>query len=89
MRFGPLLWAGEPGCSRTRPRVAHASATFHSLIETAKANQLEPYGYIKYLLDHIGAADTLEKLETLLPWQVPMEAFSKKVNVFDGDNRRI
>ena len=66
------------------PQGAHASATCYSLIETAKANQLEPYGYIKYLLDHIGAADTLEKLETLLPWQVPMEAFSKKVNVFDG-----
>ncbi len=71
------------------PKGAHASATCYSLIESAKANQLEPYGYIKYLLDHIGTADTLEKLETLLPWQVPMEAFSKKVNVFDGGNRRI
>ena len=56
---------------------------------TAKADQLEPYGYIKYLLDHIGTADTLEKWEALLPWQVPMEPFSKKVNVFDGGNRRI
>jgi len=71
------------------PQGAHASATCYSLIETAKANQLEPYGYIKYLLDHIGAADTLEKLEALLPWQVPMEVFSKKVNVFDGGSRRI
>ena len=71
------------------PQGAHASATCYSLIESAKANQLEPYGYIKYLLDHIGSADTLEKLEALLPWQVPMEAFSKKVNVFDGRNRPI
>jgi transposase len=71
------------------PQGAHASATCYSLIETAKANQLEPYGYIKYLLDHIGAADTLEKLEALLPWQVAVEAFTKKVNVFDGGNRRI
>ena len=66
------------------PRGAHASATCYSLIETAKANQLEPYGYIKYLLDHIGAADTLEKLEALLPWNVPLEQFEKKVNAFDG-----
>ena len=66
------------------PQGAHASATCYSLIESAKANQLEPYGYIKYLLDHIGAADTLEKLEALLPWQVPMVAFTKKVNAFDG-----
>jgi len=71
------------------PQGAHASATCYSLIESAKANQLEPYGYIKYLLDHIGAADTLEKLEALLPWQVPMAAFTKKVNAFDGGNRRI
>ena len=66
------------------PQGAHASATCYSLIETAKANQLEPYGYTKYLLDHIGKADTLEKLEALLPWNVPMQAFSKKVNAFGG-----
>jgi hypothetical protein len=69
------------------PQGAHA--TCYSLIETAKANQLEPYGYIKYLLDHIGEADTLEKLEALLPWNVPMAIFSKKVNAFDVVNRRI
>ncbi len=66
------------------PQGAHASAMCYSLIETAKANQLEPYGYIKYLLDHIAAADTLEKLEALLPWNVPLEKFAKKVNAFDG-----
>ncbi len=70
-------------------RGAHASAACYSLIETAKANQLEPYSYIKYLLDHIGTADTVEKLEALLPWQVKMEVFSKKVNAFDGVNRSI
>ena len=47
-----------------------ASATCYSLIETAKANQIEPYSYIKYLLDHIREADTSEKLDTLLPWNV-------------------
>lgn len=71
------------------PKGAHASAACYSLIETAKANQLEPYGYIKYLLDQIAEADTLEKLEALLPWNVSREAFSIKVNAFSGGNRRI
>ena len=68
---------------------AKASAACYSLIETAKANKLEPYAYIKYLLDHIGEADTLEKLEALLPWNIPMETFEKNVKVFDGGNTSI
>ena len=51
-------------------RGARASATCYSLIETAKANGLEPSGYIQYVLDHIADADTLEKLEALLPWNM-------------------
>ena len=53
------------------PRGAKASATCYSLIETAKANGLEPYAYLSYVLQHIAAADTVEKLEALLPWNVP------------------
>ena len=49
-----------------------ASATCYSLIETAKANGLEPYAYIRYLLEHIAEADTVEKWEALLPWNVPL-----------------
>jgi len=47
---------------------AQASATIYSLIETAKANGLEPYAYFRHLLDHIGAADSVEAIEALLPW---------------------
>jgi transposase len=50
------------------PRGARASATAYSLIETAKANGLEPYDYLRHVLKHIGAADTVEKIEALLPW---------------------
>lgn len=71
------------------PQGARASATCYSLIETAKANNLEPYAYLHYLLNHIGDADTLETLEALLPWNVPLRKFEKKVPVFDGVNRRI
>lgn len=51
---------------------ANASATCYSLIETAKANQLEPSAYIHHLLTHIAEADTAEKLEALLPWNVEL-----------------
>lgn len=51
-------------------RGAKASATCYSLIETAKANGLEPFSYIEYVLRRIGEADTVEKLEALLPWNV-------------------
>lgn len=58
---------------------AHASATCYSLIETAKANDLEPSAYVHYVLDRIADADTLEKLEQLLPWNVLLGRVSKKV----------
>ena len=58
---------------------AKASATCYSLLETAKANQLEPSAYINYVLAQIGEADSLEKLEALLPWNVPLEPIAKKV----------
>jgi hypothetical protein len=52
------------------PRGARASATCYSLIETAKANGLEPYDYLRHVLQNIAAADTVEKLEALLPWNM-------------------
>lgn len=59
------------------PQGAHASATCYSLIETAKANDLDPASYIHHVLAHIATADTLEKLEALLPWNVALERVSK------------
>ena len=54
------------------PRGARASATCYSLIETAKANGLEPYEYIRYVLQHIASAKTVEDIEALLPWNVSL-----------------
>jgi hypothetical protein len=48
-------------------RGAQASVTVYSLIETAKANGLEPHDYLRHVLQHIAAADTVEKIEALLP----------------------
>ena len=64
-------------------RGARASATCYSLIETAKANSLEPSAYIQHVLAHIAEADTLEKLERLLPWNAELEQTAKKVAQID------
>jgi len=62
---------------------ARASATCYSLVETAKANSLEPSVYIQHVLERIADADTLEKLEALLPWNVDLERTPKKVPQID------
>ena len=49
---------------------AKASATLYSLVETAKANSLEPYAYLRHLFTELPKAQTLEDVEALLPWQV-------------------
>jgi hypothetical protein len=50
---------------------AHASANLYSLIETAKANGLEPFSYLKRIMAALPAANSLEAQEALLPWSVP------------------
>ena len=52
------------------PKGANASAIHYSLIETAKANGLEPQDYYNYILPKIAYAETPEALEELLPWNV-------------------
>ena len=44
-----------------------ASANLYSLIETAKANDLEPYAYLRYLFTELPKAETVEAIEALLP----------------------
>jgi len=49
---------------------AKASANLYSLIETAKANGLEPYAYLRRVFSDLPAAQTVEQVEALLPWNV-------------------
>ena len=44
-----------------------ASANLYSLIETAKANSLEPYAYLRYLFTELPKVETVEAIEALLP----------------------
>ena len=49
---------------------AEASANLYSLIETAKANGIEPFAYLRFLFERIPAAQRLEDFEALLPYRV-------------------
>jgi transposase len=49
------------------PRGAHASAILYSLIETAKANDIEPYQYLRFLFSEVPLAKTDAELRVLLP----------------------
>lgn len=51
-------------------RGADASANLYSLIETAKANALEPHAYLTHVFTALPNAHTLLDIETLLPWAV-------------------
>jgi transposase len=44
-----------------------ASANLYSLIETTKANGLEPYAYLRMVFTELPKADTVEAIEALLP----------------------
>ncbi|KPU83194.1 hypothetical protein JI57_02125 [Psychromonas sp. PRT-SC03] len=52
---------------------AHASAAIYSIIETAKANGLDPYGYLKFIIEKLPLVESLEQIETLLPWNIKNE----------------
>ena len=54
---------------------AKASAVIYGLVKTAKANDLNPYYYFKYLLEELpklkeftGEEEETEAMQRLLPW---------------------
>ena len=49
---------------------ANASANLYSLIETAKANGVEPYRYLVALFKQLPLAQTADDYEALLPWRL-------------------
>jgi len=49
---------------------AKASANLYSLVETAKANGIEPSVYLKAVFTLLPQAETLEDVEALLPWNI-------------------
>lgn len=64
------------------PKGAHASATLYSLIETAKANGLEPYQYLKYVFGKLPLARNDDDYKALTPRylnRADLESFTQGV----------
>jgi len=49
---------------------AKASTNLYSLIQTAKANDLNPYDYLKQVFIALPNATTVDDIEHLLPWVI-------------------
>lgn len=63
------------------PKGASASAAVYSIIETAKANGLNVYTYLEYLLMYMPDTDwrnDLEELDYLMPWAEAVQAECKR-----------
>ena len=49
---------------------AKASASLYTLVQTCRANQIEPYAYLRRLFAELPAAEPVEQFEALLPWNM-------------------
>ena len=52
------------------PAGARASAVIYSLVQTAKANGLEPYSWLRRVLRDLPSAQSVDAAEALLPWNL-------------------
>lgn len=53
------------------PKGAEASAVVHSMVESAKANGVEPFAYLQRVLvelPYLGKSLSHEELEAFMPW---------------------
>ncbi|EEL0142641.1 IS66 family transposase, partial [Salmonella enterica subsp. enterica serovar Montevideo] len=50
---------------------AHASANLYSLIETTRANGIEPYRYLVWLFTQLPLTTNADDYAALLPWNMP------------------
>ncbi|WP_423227029.1 transposase domain-containing protein [Paraburkholderia hospita] len=49
----------------------HANASLYSLAESAKANRIDPYGYLHWLFQQLPVAKTADDYDALLAWKMP------------------
>ena len=52
---------------------AKASSTLYSIVETAKANKIEPWHYLNHVFKELPNANSVEEIENLLPWNVDLK----------------
>ncbi len=61
------------------PSGATASAKLYSLVETAKANGIEPWAYLNHLFEKLPLAQGNDDIEALLPWNVKIEESAARI----------
>ena len=72
------------------PKGAEASAIVYSLVESAKANGIEPFAYLQHVLvqlPYFGKSHTHEELESLMPWTPYIQQNFKLRNTDANTNR--
>lgn len=62
------------------PEGAAASAAIYSLVETAKNNELDVYGYLRYLFEQLPFAQSEDDYRKLLPHQLTAEQLTLPQN---------
>jgi transposase len=67
------LFAGSPAGAR-------ASANLYSLVETAKANDLEPYRYLRYIFERLPYARTTDDYRKLTPMHLDRNDFDASLH---------
>jgi len=65
------------------PKGAASSATIYSLVETAKENGLNPFEYLKYLLDNLPNSDISDDkvLDGFMPWSSSLPGKCRVKNI--------
>jgi hypothetical protein len=78
VRFRERLGGQFPGPTRLAdtPKGAKASANLYGLIETAKANGVEPGRYLAHLFEVLPTLTSAEQLDDLLPQNLDLDSLS-------------
>lgn len=66
----PLACGRKAWLFADTPAGARATATYFSLVESAKLNNLDPNKYIRYVIEKLAYSESVEDIEALLPWNV-------------------
>lgn len=53
------------------PEGMRANAVMYSLVQTAKANGIDPFVYLRYVIDKMPMLKSSKEVECLLPWNMP------------------
>jgi transposase len=59
---------------------ANAAATIFSIIETCKYHKIEPYDYLRYVLNVLPLCQTIDDYEKLLPYKIDKSLLVASVN---------